>query len=75
MANQILISKGVKNMFIALPFMFLGPAVMYNAFSNKQNGVLYYVVLAIGIGFCLAGMYFAFQGLNKIVKGLFNDKE
>ncbi len=71
--NQSLITKGVKYMMIALPFMFIGPAVMYNAFSNKQTN-WHYLVLAFGIGFCLSGMYFAFQGLNNIVKGLFNDK-
>ena len=72
--NQTFLNKGIKYMFIALPQMFVGPAVMYNAFSNKQTN-WHYVVLLIGIGFCLSGVYFAFQGLNNIVKGFFNDQK
>ena len=72
--NHIFLNKGIKYLFIALPQMFIGPAVMYNAFSNKQTN-WHYLVLAFGIGFCLSGVYFAFQGLNYIMKGIFNDKK
>ncbi|MBC7524376.1 MAG: hypothetical protein H7239_08065 [Flavobacterium sp.] len=72
--NQNLINKGIKYLFIALPQMFIGPAVMYNAFMNKQTN-WHYLVLFIGIGLCLSGVYFAFQGINTIVKGLFNDEK
>ncbi len=72
--NQNFINKGIKYLFIALPQMFIGPAVMYNAFMNKQTN-WHYLVLIIGIGLCLGGVYFAFQGINTIVKGLFNDQK
>ena len=72
--NQTLVNKGLKYLMIALPQMFIGPAVMYNAFSNKQTN-WHYLVLVIGCGICLSGMYFTFQGINTIVKGLFNDEK
>ena len=72
--NQLFLNKGIKFLFIALPQMFIGPAVMYNAFSNKQTN-WHYVVLGFGIAFCLSGVYFAFQGLNYVVKGFFNDQK
>jgi hypothetical protein len=74
MANQSLINKGIKKLFIALPQMFIGPAVLYNSFSNQHTN-WHYLVMAIGIFLCLNSMYFAFMGLNTIVKGLFNEKE
>jgi hypothetical protein len=74
MANQLLINKGIKKLFISLPQMFIGPSVLYNSFSNQHTN-WHYLVMAIGIFICLSAMYFAFMGLNTIVKGLFNDKE
>jgi hypothetical protein len=49
----------------------LGPAVIYNAFMNKENN-WHYLVLAIGI---LVGAYnvFMYAGLKFIMKSLFND--
>ena len=70
--NKELLSKGIKYLAGALPLLFLGPAVIYNAFMNKQN-VWHYLVLAIGIIACLAAMYLMFLGLKTIMKSLFND--
>lgn len=72
MANKELLSKGIKYMAGALPLLFLGPVVIYNAFMNQQN-VWHYLVLAIGIIACLAAMYLMFLGLKTIMKSLFND--
>ena len=72
--NQTLIGKGLKYLVIALPQMFIGPPVIYNAFMNKHTN-WHYLILVIGCALCLSGMYFAFQGINNIVKGLFNDKK
>ena len=70
--NKELLSKGIKYLAGALPLLFLGPAVIYNAFMNKQN-VWHYLVLAIGITACGAAMYFMYAGLKLIMKSLFND--
>lgn len=72
--NQTLLAKGIKYLVIALPQMFIGPAVIYNAFMNKHTN-WHYLILIIGILLCLGGMYFAFQGINTVVKGIFNDEK
>ena len=70
--NKELLNKGIKYLGGALPLLFIGPAVIYNAFMNKEN-VWHYLVLAFGIIFCIAGVYLAFLGLKIIMKSLFND--
>jgi hypothetical protein len=70
--NKELLSKGIKYLTGALPLLFIGPSVIYNAFINKEN-VWHYLVLAIGIAACLGAMYLMFKGLNTIMKALFND--
>ena len=70
--NKLLLNKGIKYLGGALPLLFIGPAVIYNAFINKQN-TWHYLVLAIGIILCGIGVYLAFLGLKIMVKSLFND--
>lgn len=70
--NKELLSKGIKYLAGALPLLFIGPAVIHNAFMNKGN-VWHYLVLAIGIGFCLTALFLAFKGLKIIMRSLFND--
>lgn len=70
--NKELLSKGIKYLARALPLLFIGPSVIYNAFMNKQN-VWHYLVLAFGIMACIGAMYLMFIGLKTIMKGIFND--
>lgn len=70
--NKELLSKGIKYLAWALPLLFIGPSVIYNAFMNKQN-VWHYLVLAFGIMACIGAMYLMFIGLKTIMKGIFND--
>lgn len=70
--NQKVFAKGIKFLTIALPLLFIGPSVIYNAFMNKNN-VWHYLVLAIGILVCIAAVYFIFKGLKIIVDGLFDN--
>ena len=72
MANKEHLAKGVKYLSGALPLMFIGPSVIYNAFMNQHTN-WHYLVLAIGIIACLASMYLMFVGLKIIMKGIFND--
>lgn len=71
--NKTLLDKGIKNLFYALPLMFLGPSVVYNAFINKQN-VWHWLVLAVGIVLCVLAVYFMFKGVKAITDALFEDK-
>jgi hypothetical protein len=72
MANKELLAKGIKYLTGALPLMFIGPTVIYNAFMNQHTN-WHYLVLGIGIIACLASMYLMFLGLKIIMKGIFND--
>ena len=70
--NKELLAKGIKYLTGALPLLFIGPSIIYNAFMNKGN-VWHYLVLAIGIGCCLSAMFLMFYGLKTIMRSLFND--
>jgi putative Mn2+ efflux pump MntP len=70
--NKQLLGKGIKYLTGALPLMFIGPSLIYNAFMNKHTN-WHYLVLGIGIVACLGSMLLIFLGLKIIMKGLFND--
>jgi len=70
--NKELIGRGVKYLAGALPLMFLGPTLIYNAFMNQHTN-WHYLVLGIGIVACVASVVIAFLGLKIIMKGIFND--
>ncbi len=70
--NRTLLSKGIKYLVFALPLLFIGPSVIYNAFINKQN-IWHYLVLAVGIFLSGLAIYFMYKGLQTIMKALFND--
>ncbi len=71
--NRKLLDKGIKYFLFALPLMFIGPSVVYNAFINKDN-VWHYLVLAFGMTFCFGAVYFMFKGVKTVTDALFNDK-
>lgn len=70
--NKELLAKGVKYLFGALPMMFIGPTIMYNAFMNKHTN-WHYLILAIGCVLCIASVYLAFKGIKTMTDALFND--
>lgn len=70
--NKELLTKGIKYLAFALPMIFIGPALIYNAFINKENS-WHYLVLVLGIILCLGGVYMMFLGLKTMMRSLFND--
>lgn len=70
--NKQLLGKGIKYLTGALPLMFIGPSLIYNAFQNQHTN-WHYLVLGIGIVACLGSMVLIFLGLKIIMKGIFND--
>jgi hypothetical protein len=70
--NRQLLGKGIKYLTGALPLMFLGPTLIYNAFQNQHTN-WHYLVLGIGILACLSSMLLIFLGLKTIMRGIFND--
>lgn len=57
-------------MLLALPLLFIGPSIIYNAWINKQN-IWHYLVLAIGILFSFLAVYFLFKGIQKLTDSIF----
>lgn len=69
--NKKLFDKAIKYLLYALPLMFIGPSVIYNAFINKNNP-WHYLVLAVGITLSLLAVYFMFKGIKTLTDTLFN---
>ncbi len=57
-------------MGISLAFMFLGPTILYMAFSNQEKST-YILVMIIGLIICGLAIYFAFRGLKIIMDSMF----
>lgn len=70
--NKEILTKGIKYLVWALPILFIGPSLIYNAFMNKQN-IWHYLVLGIGIAACIGAVYLMFLGLKTLIRSLFND--
>ena len=68
--NRKILDKGIKNLLIALPLLFIGPSIIYNAWINKQN-IWHYLVLAIGILLSFLAVYFLFKGVQKLTDSIF----
>lgn len=68
--DKDILFKGIKTMGLALVFMFLGPTLIYVAFSNEDKP-LYIPILIVGILICGLAIYFAFKGLKTIMDSMF----
>ena len=63
--------KGLKKMAISLLCMFLGPTIIYVAFSNQEKS-LYIPILITGVFICFVAVILAFKGLKTIMNSMFN---
>tara|TARA_R110000850_G_scaffold153402_1_gene276865 strand:- start:115 stop:348 length:234 start_codon:yes stop_codon:yes gene_type:complete len=63
--------KGIKKMGVSLLCMFLGPTLLYIAFSNQEKA-LYIPLLIVGMIICGLALFFAFKGLKTIMDSMFN---
>ena len=70
--NKEILTKGIRTSVLSLPLLMIGPAIIHNAWINKQNH-LHYVVLAIGLAVCGVAVYFLWKGIMTILKALYND--
>lgn len=69
--DKDILSKGIKYIAWALPFYFIGPSVIYNAFMNKQTN-WHYLVLGIGMIICFFAIFMTFKGLKTILNSMFH---
>ncbi len=72
--DREVLNKGIQYMAWALPLMFVGPSVIYNAFINKGNA-WHYLVLGIGIVICFGAVFCLFKGVQTIVKSMFDSND
>ncbi|MET0759271.1 MAG: DUF6095 family protein [Flavobacterium sp.] len=70
--NKEILNKGIKFMAWALPGLFIGPAIIHFAFINKLQPT-FYLILGLGIVFCIASIILIFTGLKTIMKSLFGN--
>ncbi|MCB0445078.1 MAG: hypothetical protein KDC68_05395 [Gelidibacter sp.] len=70
--NKEILVKGLQNMAISLALMFLGPSLLYLAFSNQEKST-YYLVLIIALIVCGLAIFFAFKGLKLILDSMFKN--
>lgn len=68
--NKKILEKGLKTMVLTLVLLFLGPTLIYIAFSNQEKP-LYIPILVGGIIVSGAAIYFGFKGIKTIMDSLF----
>lgn len=66
--------KGLKNMFGALPLLFLGPVLIHSSFKNQEHPLFIYILI-LGILVCSFAVYIAYKGIKIIIDGLFNEEK
>ena len=69
--NKDVLVKGIKTMGVSLICMFLGPTLIYVAFSNHEKP-LFIPILIVGIIVCILAIYLVFRGLKTIMDSMFN---
>jgi uncharacterized membrane protein len=68
--DKKILERGLKIMGLTLIFMFLGPTLLYIAFSNEEKP-LYVPILIFGLIICAAAIYFGFRGIKTIMDSMF----
>lgn len=71
--DKDILYKGLNKMGLSLIFMFIGPSLLYIAFSNTHKSMYYFILLLGGIVSILA-IYLAFKGLMTIMDSMFKKK-
>ena len=69
-----LFKKGLKNIFLSLLLMFVGPTLLFQSFKN-QNHPWFEGVLIISLILCLLSIFIGFKGLKNIMSSIFKKKE
>jgi hypothetical protein len=72
--NKQILMKGITYLGWALPFMAIGPVILFNAFQNEKHP-FFIPVLGIGIIICGSSIYLMFKGINTIMKSMFHNEK
>lgn len=65
--DKDILRKGVAKLMLCLPFMFIGPILIYIAAGSERP----VFTLIPGIAFCILAVLFLFQGINGILDSMF----
>ena len=57
-------------MALSLIMMFIGPTLLYIAFSNQEKP-LYIPILIVALTLCFFAVFFAFKGIRIILDSMF----
>ena len=71
--DKTLLIKGVKTLAFALLSLFLGPIILSNALSDKENS-LYIPTLIIGCLISAFAVILIFRGIKIIMSSMFKKK-
>lgn len=71
--NKTILVKGIRTMGLSLLCMFLGPTLLYIAFSNQEKP-LYIPILIVAILICILAIFLVFKGLKTIMDSMFYKK-
>lgn len=70
--DRDLLMKGLQNLGISFLLMFIGPTLLFIAFTNEDIPT-YPLLLAGSLIICALAVYFLYRGLKIVVQGIFND--
>jgi hypothetical protein len=70
--NKDVLVNGIKKMGLSLILMFLGPTLLYVAFSNQEKP-LYIPILIVAILASAGAVYFGFIGIKTIMDSMFKN--
>jgi hypothetical protein len=71
--DKNMLYKGLNKMGLSLICMFVGPTLLYFAFSNTQKS-MYSLILILGGIISILAIYFAFKGIMTIMDSMFKKK-
>ena len=69
-----LFKKGLKNIFLSLCLMFVGPTHLFQSFKN-QNHPWFEGVLIISLILCVLSIFIGLKGLKNIMGTIFKKED
>lgn len=68
--DKTVLKKGIQYMAITLVLMFVGPSLLYVAFSNDDKP-LYIPLLIVSLILCGGAIFMGFLGIKTIMNSMF----
>lgn len=70
--DKEVLQKGITRLMIAIPFIFLGPVLIYIG-AGSDHPIIF---LMPGIAFCILAVFLMFSGISTILDSMFkSDKK